>query len=56
MRWLVRFLFKAVIGFIGLSLLLVLLFRFVPVPVTPHFSGLASERRKDGRRRLDVAY
>ena len=34
MRWLVRFLFKAVIGFIGLSLLLVLLFRFVPVPVT----------------------
>ena len=34
MRWLVRFLFKAVIGFIGLSLLLVLLFRFAPVPVT----------------------
>ena len=34
MRWLVRFLFKALIGFVGLSLLLVLLFRFVPVPVT----------------------
>ncbi|MEX0341200.1 MAG: monofunctional biosynthetic peptidoglycan transglycosylase [Erythrobacter sp.] len=34
MRWLVRFLFKALIGFVGLSLLLVVLFRFVPVPVT----------------------
>ncbi|QYJ07938.1 monofunctional biosynthetic peptidoglycan transglycosylase [Qipengyuania flava] len=34
MRWLVRFLFKALLGFVGLSLLLVLLFRFVPVPVT----------------------
>lgn len=34
MRWLVRFLFKALIGFVGLSLLFVVLFRFVPVPVT----------------------
>jgi monofunctional biosynthetic peptidoglycan transglycosylase len=34
MRWLVRFLFKALLGFVGVSLLLVLLFRFVPVPVT----------------------
>lgn len=34
MRRLVRFLFKALVGFVGLSLLLVLLFKFVPVPVT----------------------
>ncbi|MBX7496810.1 monofunctional biosynthetic peptidoglycan transglycosylase [Qipengyuania sp. 6B39] len=34
MRWLVRFLFKVMIGFLGLSLTLVLLFKFVPVPVT----------------------
>lgn len=34
MRRVVRFLFKAMLGFIGLSLLLVLLFKFVPVPVT----------------------
>ena len=34
MRWLVRFLFKTLIGFVGLSLALVLLFKFVPVPVT----------------------
>ncbi len=34
MRWLVRFLFKTLVGFIGLSLALVLLFKFVPVPVT----------------------
>ncbi|MFA6219269.1 MAG: monofunctional biosynthetic peptidoglycan transglycosylase [Erythrobacter sp.] len=34
MRVIVRFLFKALFGFIALSLLLVLLFKFVPVPVT----------------------
>ena len=34
MRRLIRFLFKALIGFVGLSLLLVILFKFVPVPVT----------------------
>ena len=34
MGWLVRFLFKALVGFVGLSLALVLLFKFVPVPVT----------------------
>ncbi len=34
MRWLLRFLFKTLIGFVGLSLALVLLFKFVPVPVT----------------------
>ncbi|KNH01531.1 Monofunctional biosynthetic peptidoglycan transglycosylase [Qipengyuania citrea LAMA 915] len=30
----IRFLFKALIGFLGLSLALVLVFRFIPVPVT----------------------
>ena len=34
MRWLIRFLFKALVGFLGLSLGLVLLFKFLPVPVT----------------------
>jgi len=34
MRWVVRFLFKTLVGFLGLSLALVLLFKFVPVPVT----------------------
>ncbi|WP_369025871.1 monofunctional biosynthetic peptidoglycan transglycosylase [Qipengyuania sp. RANM35] len=34
MRWLVRFLFKAMVGFVAISLALVLLFKFVPVPVT----------------------
>ena len=34
MRWVIRFLFKALIGFLGLSLALVLVFRFIPVPVT----------------------
>lgn len=34
MRLVVRFLFKFLIGFLGLSLALVLLFKFVPVPVT----------------------
>ncbi|WP_341711147.1 monofunctional biosynthetic peptidoglycan transglycosylase [Erythrobacter sp.] len=34
MRRVTRFLFKALLGFIGLSLALVLLFKFVPVPVT----------------------
>jgi len=34
MRRIIRFLFKALLGFIGLSLILVLLFKFVPVPVT----------------------
>ncbi len=34
MRFLVSFLFKFILGFIGLSLALVLLFKFVPVPVT----------------------
>ena len=34
MRWFVAFLFKLVVGFVGLSLALVLLFKFVPVPVT----------------------
>ncbi|MDQ0565903.1 monofunctional biosynthetic peptidoglycan transglycosylase [Qipengyuania citrea] len=30
----IRFLFKALIGFLGLSLALVLVFKFIPVPVT----------------------
>lgn len=34
MRWLIRFLFKALVGFLGLSLGWVLLFKFLPVPVT----------------------
>ncbi len=34
MRWLIPFLFKALVGFLGLSLGLVLLFKFLPVPVT----------------------
>ena len=34
MRWVIRFLFKALIGFLGLSLALVLVLRFIPVPVT----------------------
>ena len=34
MRWLVRFLFKLIVGLIALSLVLVVLFKFVPVPVT----------------------
>ena len=34
MRKVIRFLFKALVGFVGLSLLLVVLFRFLPVPVT----------------------
>tara|TARA_B100000378_G_scaffold27244_1_gene20669 strand:+ start:579 stop:1256 length:678 start_codon:yes stop_codon:yes gene_type:complete len=34
MRWLIRFLFKALVGFLGLSLGLVMLFKFLPVPVT----------------------
>ncbi len=34
MRWLIRFLFKALVGFLGLSLGLVLLFKFLSVPVT----------------------
>ena len=34
MRFLVRFLFKFLLGFVTLSLLLVLTFKFVPVPVT----------------------
>ena len=34
MRWIVRFLFKALVGFFALSIALVLLFKFVPVPVT----------------------
>ena len=34
MRWLTRFLFKAMVGFFALSIALVLLFKFVPVPVT----------------------
>ena len=34
MRWLIRFLFKALVGFLGLSLGSVLLFKFLPVPVT----------------------
>ena len=34
MRWVIRFLFKALIGFLGLSLTLVLVFKFIPVPVT----------------------
>lgn len=34
MRWLVRFLFKTLLGFLGLSLVLVFLFKIVPVPVT----------------------
>ena len=34
MRWVIRFLFKALIGFLGLSLALVLVFKFIPVPVT----------------------
>ncbi|MCA0902886.1 monofunctional biosynthetic peptidoglycan transglycosylase [Qipengyuania aquimaris] len=34
MRFLVRFLFKLLLGFVALSLLLVLTFKFVPVPVT----------------------
>ena len=34
MRWLIRFLFKALVGFLGLSLGLVLLFKILPVPVT----------------------
>ena len=34
MRWLIRFLFKALVRFLGLSLGLVMLFKFLPVPVT----------------------
>ena len=34
MRFVVRLLFRLMIGFLGLSLALVLLFKFVPVPVT----------------------
>ena len=34
MRWVIRFLFKALIGFLGLSLALVLVFKFISVPVT----------------------
>jgi monofunctional biosynthetic peptidoglycan transglycosylase len=34
MRWVIRFLFKTLIGFLGLSLALVLVFKFIPVPVT----------------------
>ena len=34
MRWLTIFLFKLLVGFVGITLALVLLFRFVPVPVT----------------------
>ncbi|MBX7483178.1 monofunctional biosynthetic peptidoglycan transglycosylase [Qipengyuania qiaonensis] len=34
MRRIITFLFKVLIGFVGLSLALVLLFKFVPVPVT----------------------
>lgn len=34
MRWLTRFLFKAMVAFFALSIALVLLFKFVPVPVT----------------------
>ncbi len=34
MRWFVTFLFKLIVGFVALSLALVLLYKFVPVPVT----------------------
>ena len=34
MRWLVRFLLKLIVGLVALSLVLVVLFKFVPVPVT----------------------
>lgn len=34
MRWLTIFLFKLLVGFVGITLALVLLFKFVPVPVT----------------------
>ncbi|WP_432199626.1 monofunctional biosynthetic peptidoglycan transglycosylase [Erythrobacter sp. W53] len=33
-RTVTRFLFKLIVGFVGLSLILVLLFKFVPIPVT----------------------
>ena len=34
MRWFVRFLFKLLVGLVALSLVLVVLFKFVPVPIT----------------------
>ncbi len=34
MRWLFRFFIKLTIGIVGLALLLVILFKFVPIPVT----------------------
>jgi len=47
MRWVIRFLFKALIGFLGLSLALVLVFKFIPVPVTAtmlmDFNGITKD-------------
>ncbi len=47
MRWLIRSIFYLVVGFIGLSLALVLLFKVVPVPVTATMvadgNGIAKE-------------
>ncbi len=47
MRWFVRFIFKALFGFFVLSLGLVLLFKFVPVPLTATMAMDANGITKD---------
>ncbi|MDG5749124.1 monofunctional biosynthetic peptidoglycan transglycosylase [Qipengyuania sp. XHP0207] len=47
MRWFVRFIFKALLGFFVLSLGLVLLFKFVPVPLTATMAMDANGITKD---------
>ncbi len=54
MGWLIRFLFKVLIGFLGLSLALVVLFKFVPVPVTATMLMDANGITKDWEPLSDI--
>ncbi len=49
MRRIFRFLFKAMLWFFGISIFLVILFKWVPVPFTPLMAIRAIEHKMDGK-------
>lgn len=49
----VRFFWKAMLWFFGISIFLVILFKFVPVPFTP-LMGIRAIEQKKRRQRNDL--
>lgn len=48
----IRFIWKTMLWFVGLSILLVIIFKWVPVPITPLMITRAIENKLDGKEML----